>query len=255
MSRSILFVSILLLFLAACSNQSPTDSTSLLSPGPGGPEPTQVNEQESQEVETAYPAPASVTTSEVNSDEGYPAPITSEVFMIVPEESQVSYEVGEVFLNQNNRFNVAIGVTSLVSGEIIVDRGNPQNSAIGPISVDISDFTSDSGRRDNAIRSRFLESSRYPISTFTPLEIQGLPESYQEGDQITFQVTGDLTVRETTRPVTFKVSLSGEGNTMTGEAETTILMSDFGFGPISIGGILNTEDEVRIRFTFVARPK
>jgi hypothetical protein len=30
-------------------------------------------------------------------------------------------------------------------------------------------------------------------------------------------------------------------------------MSDFGFGPISIGGILNTEDEVKVKFVFVAR--
>jgi hypothetical protein len=32
------------------------------------------------------------------------------------------------------------------------------------------------------------------------------------------------------------------------------LMSDFGFGPISLAGILNTEDEVKINFDFVARP-
>jgi hypothetical protein len=53
--------------------------------------------------------------------------------------------------------------------------------------------------------------------------------------------------------VTFEVTLVGDGVTMTGEATTTILMSDFGFGPISIGGILNTEDEVKVTFAFVAR--
>jgi hypothetical protein len=31
-------------------------------------------------------------------------------------------------------------------------------------------------------------------------------------------------------------------------------MSDFKIGPISIGGVLNTEDAVKIRFDFVARP-
>jgi len=45
----------------------------------------------------------------------------------------------------------------------------------------------------------------------------------------------------------------GEGDSITGEASTVILMSDFGFGPISIGGILNTEDEVKLNFIFVAR--
>jgi hypothetical protein len=41
---------------------------------------------------------------------------------------------------------------------------------------------------------------------------------------------------------------------LTGEAGTTILMSEFGIGPISIAGILNTEDEIKLSFTFVARP-
>ena len=61
-------------------------------------------------------------------------------------------------------------------------------------------------------------------------------------------------MREITQPVTFDVTVSGTQNELTGEAGTTILMSDFGVGPISIAGILNTEDEVKRSFTFVARP-
>lgn len=250
MLRKILFVSILLFVLAACSSQ-PTPETDL-------PVIEQTEQLEPQVTVTEQPIEEAAHPTE-NEPEEIPAAGDAEtgnleVFQIVPEESQISYEVGEVFLNQNNAFNMAIGVTSQVSGEIFVDRDNPQNSSIGPVSVDISQFQSDSARRDNAIRNRFLESSKYPISTFTPLEIQGLPEDYQEGDQITFQVSGDLSVREMTLPVTFDVTMSGEEDMIVGEAETVILMSDFGFGPISIGGILNTEDEVRIVFKFVARP-
>jgi hypothetical protein len=46
-----------------------------------------------------------------------------------------------------------------------------------------------------------------------------------------------------------------EDNTIAGQATTTFLMSDFGFGPISIMGMLNTEDEVKITVDFVARPQ
>jgi polyisoprenoid-binding protein YceI len=254
MFRTILFVSLTILLLAACTSQTPTSTASPGYPEPQELEPAQETEPELVGEVTAYPAPQSNTGPETSPDSSYPAPESIEVFKIIPEESEVSYEVGEVFLNQNNRFNVAIGVTSQVSGDVFVDRVNPQKSSIGPISVDISQFTSDSGRRDNAIRGRFLESSIFPISTFTPIEIQGLPDSYQEGEPVTIQIRGDLTIRDTTKPVTFEVTLSGEGSTMIGKAETTILMSDFGFGPISIGGILNTEDEVKIKFVFVARP-
>ena len=65
---------------------------------------------------------------------------------------------------------------------------------------------------------------------------------------------GDLTIREVTKPATFDVTLKLEGGQLSGQAMTNFLMSDFGFGPISIAGVLNTEDKVAITFDFVARP-
>ena len=81
----------------------------------------------------------------------------------------------------------------------------------------------------------------------------GLPENYQLGEAITFQVVGETTIRETTLPLTFDVSANFDGTTISGQAETTFLMSYYGFGPISIAGILNTEDEVKIIINLVAR--
>jgi polyisoprenoid-binding protein YceI len=106
---------------------------------------------------------------------------------------------------------------------------------------------------DNAIRGRFLESSKYPNVTFTPTAIEGLPQSYQDGQEITFKVTGDLTIREVTKPVSFDVTATLSGDTLSGQAVTTILMSEFGFGPISIAGILNTEDQAKVTLNFVAQ--
>lgn len=174
------------------------------------------------------------------------------VFVINPEESEISYEVGETFINQDNRFAVAVGRTTQIDGEIIVDLANPGLSTLSQIKVDISQLTSDNSRRDNALRDRFLLSSQYPIATFTLTEISGLPESINDGERIEFQVTGDLNVREVTRQVTFDVSVEIEGDTLEGEASTTILMSDFEVGPISIAGILNTEDEVILNLKFKA---
>ncbi|MBE9473287.1 MAG: YceI family protein [Chloroflexi bacterium] len=254
MSKTIYLLALCALLITACGAQTPTDSPPESYPAPQQTESVQASSSQENTDDSVYPPPFHTATPVVSLGTSYPAPEGGmEVFVIVPGESEVSYEVGEVFLNQDNAFNLAIGVTSEVNGEILVDRDNLQNSTIGPIRIDVSQFTSDSQRRDNAIRERFLESAIFPIVEFTPREIQGLPESYQEGQQITFLVSGDLTVRDVTKPVTFEVSFVGEGDTMTGEATTTILMSDFGFGPISIGGILNTEDEVKVNFAFVAR--
>jgi polyisoprenoid-binding protein YceI len=174
-------------------------------------------------------------------------------YLMDPMASQVSYEVGEVFLD-DNRFATAIGVTSGIEGKIFIDPTNPLASLIGPIEVDISQFKSDSGRRDNKIREDFLESASFPIATFVPTQIDGLPVSYNEGDELALQITGDLTVKEVTQPVTFEAMVVGQDGELSGEATTTILMSDFGVGPISILGILETEDEVLLTINFVTLP-
>ncbi len=282
MSKPILLFTLFALIITACGTQTPTEIPPENYPAPQETVPAEAPDQQIDPGDSVYPPPFHTATPEVPLGTSYPAPEEGtiplgtaypapgegalplgtaypapeeglEVFTIVPDESEVKYEVGEVFLDQNNAFNLAVGISSGGNGEILVDRSNPTNSVIGPISVDVSQFTSDNQRRDNAIRERFLESAKYPIVEFTPQEIQDLPESYQEGAQISFQVSGDLTVREVTKPVTFEVSMTGEGDQITGEATTTILMSDFGFGPISILGVLNTEDEVKVTFTFVAR--
>ncbi len=175
-------------------------------------------------------------------------------YTLATGETTLSYRVGEVFISQNNRFNEAVGVTGSVSGEIALDPAQPQNAVITTITAEVFEFQSDSSKRDNVIRDRFLESSRYPTVTFVPTEIIGLPESYTPGETIEFQVRGDVTIRETTLPLTFDVTARLEDGALKGQATTTFLMSDFGFGPISIAGILKTEDEVLVTLDFVAYP-
>ena len=175
-------------------------------------------------------------------------------YKLVPGESKVTYEVGETFLNQNNRFNLAVGVTTQVSGEISGDKASPAAASLGPIEIDISQFKSDNSRRDDYIRSNGLESKKYPTAKFVSTKIDALPASYAEGQEVTFKVTGDLTIKTTTKPVTWTVTTKLAGSTLTGKATTELLMSEFGVGPISILGMLNTEDKVKLTFDFVAKP-
>ena len=255
MSKSIFLLVILAVLIAACGGQATTEAPPEGYPAPQVPEPIQQPEPEVASGDEVYPPPFPTATPIGNFGTVYPVPEGGlQTFRIIPGESEVIYEVGEVFLNQDGAFNIAVGVTTEVNGEILVDRDNPQNSSIGIVSVDISQFTSDNQRRDNAIRERFLQSALYPNVEFIPQDVQGLPDSYEQGQEITFQISGDLTVRDVTKPVTFDVKMIGNGDTIAGEAATTILMSDYGFGPISIAGILNTEDEVKVKFVVLARP-
>ncbi len=243
MKRISLFVLSLAFLLAACSN----GTTPSVEPVATQAIPTMAQE--------AAPAEATAAPAATEAPAVTEAPSSGmTVYKLVPGEFVLQYEVGEVFLNQGNAFNMAVGRTPQVSGEISLDPAAPPSSSLGTITADVSQFTSDSNRRDGAIQGRFLESSKYPNVTFNATSIEGLPETYQDGQEITFKINGDLTIREETRPVTFDVKATLSGDTLSGEAVTTILMSDFGFGPISIAGILNTEDEAKVTLFFVARP-
>jgi len=243
MRNTILVLSMLALILAACGgqgNQSSEPPVMTVAPGATQAPPAEPTATQPQAAPTDLPATQ--------------PPGGVEVFRIVPGESVLKYEVYETFINDNNRLALAVGTTPQVTGNIQIDPAASANSTLGAITADISQFQSDSSRRDNALRDRFIESARYPDVTFVAQSIEGLPASYQEGEELTLKISGDLTIREVTKPATFDVTVKLEGDTLSGEAVTTILMSEFGFGPISIAGILNTEDEAKVTLTFVARP-
>ena len=237
------------LLLTACSAPAASTATT------AGTQvsPTSAEASATSAPESTTPAGDATATTGSNDAAGSTPASGVVVFNIVPDESTVSYQVTETFLNQNNRLNVAVGTTGQVSGEIQANMDNPPASTIGEIQVDISQFKSDSNMRDQRIRSSYLESSKYPIAVFDPTKIEGLPDSYVEGQSYNFTVTGNLTVHQTTQEVTFDVTASLQGNTLSGTATTTILMSQFGVGPITILGMLNTEDQALLTFNFVAK--
>jgi len=231
------------LFIADRTLFAPTAVTTAVPVAPTIAAPTQAPTQASAAAaptQAAQPtAPAAATG-------------TAMLYRIDAAQSEAGYEVGETFF-QDNRFATAIGRTSAIAGDVLVDFAQPANSQLGTLVIDISQLTSDETRRDNYIRNNGLESSTYPQATFKPTRIEGLPASAKPGDQLTFKVTGDLTVKETTKPVTFDVTLKTDGDKLTGAATTEILMSEFGVGPIQLA-FLQTEDKMKLFINFVALP-
>jgi polyisoprenoid-binding protein YceI len=173
-------------------------------------------------------------------------------FTIVPEQTEASYEVQEKFLNRDLP-NQAIGKTNAVTGELQVSLDGKPTGKITKITVDLRTLTSDSSRRDGRIRTQWLESDKYPFAEFTSTDVQGTPESYTEGQEINFKLTGDMKIREVTKPVTFDVKGKLEGDTITGSATSKILMKDFGFDPPDIAGMLTVADGVTVTINFTAK--
>ena len=228
MQRWIFIIFLLLVFMVSCSANEPTPTTA--------------------------PTAASSATVAVSG--------SGRVFTLVAEQSSVSYSVQEEFLGgaagmigKEAGTVTTVGATNAVSGQIVLDFSGESPSLVsGQASVDVSTLTSDDSRRDDRIRSRWLESASFPTATFTFTSMTGFPAgAYQEGEAVSFQLVGDLTIRDVTRPVTFAVTATLQGNTLSGTATTQILMSDFGVEPPNLLNILTVADETTITLSFVAQ--
>ena len=181
--------------------------------------------------------------------------------MIVPGESQAGYEVDEEFLaGAANALGVkpgkgkTVGSTDQVSGQLTLDfSGATPQITSGDFQVDISTLKSNQSRRDNRIRSNWLESAKFPMATFKATGIQNGPASYTEGEEVSFQLAGDLTIREITQPVVFDVKATLKGDTISGTATTAFLMSQFGVDPPAMGNLFTVGDNTVVTLTLVAK--
>jgi polyisoprenoid-binding protein YceI len=119
--------------------------------------------------------------------------------------------------------------------------------------VKMNTLTTDQSRRDTWIREDGPRFNDFPIASFKATAIEGAPGAYNEGDEVSFKLSGDLTVREVTKPATFEVTARLVGDTLTGTATTRLLMSDFGIEPPNFANTLTVADEFGIEVQITAR--
>ena len=165
------------------------------------------------------------------------------------DRSSVTYSVEEVLAGTER---TAEGTTTAVAGDIAVNTEDPSASRIGTIVVNIEQFRSDSALRDKRIRTDFLNSTDFPMAEFEATSIEGIPEDLDGGATAELTIEGDLTVAETTAPATFTGTATLDDDTLTADLTTTVLMSDYEVGPISVAGLVKTGDEVDLTFHLVA---
>jgi polyisoprenoid-binding protein YceI len=230
--------------LAACGSSS-SQPTAVPTAAPAAAAPTALAAAPTA-APTAAPAAAPTAAAQSGAASG------TRTFTIVPDQSEASYEVQEQFLSRDLP-NQAIGKTNAVTGEFQVSLDGKPSGKVTNITVDLSKLASDESRRDNRIRTQWLESNKFPNAVFTSTDAQGLPATYTEGQDVTFKLTGNMTIRDVTKPVTFDVTGKLVGDTITGSATAQILMKDFGIDPPSIAGMLTVKDGVTVKLNFTAK--
>jgi polyisoprenoid-binding protein YceI len=205
---------------------------------------------ETNAAPAATAAPATAATSSESQ-----ATISSDsiVAQIVSDESEARFIIDEVL---NNEPKTVIGTTSQVAGELAVDPSDPAKSQVGIIQVNARTLTTDSEFRNRAIKNQILQTNQYEFITFTPKQIIGLPASGAVGQSYTFQIVGDLTIRDVTKEVTFDVTATpASASRLEGTAQTTIRYADYGISIPEVRQVASVDEQVRLEIDFVAVPK
>ncbi len=178
------------------------------------------------------------------------------VFSITPGNSTVSFELDE---DLRGARTTVVGTTPDVAGQIAVDFGQPSESQVGAIRFNLRTLATDNDFRNRAIRGQILQSAQdeFEFGEFAPTSISGLPtEPIEPGQPLNFEVTGDLTLKDISNPVTFAVTLNEvSADQIAGEATATVNRTDWGLTIPNVPGVANVEEEVLLTIRFVAAPE
>ncbi|MCC2593889.1 YceI family protein [Tessaracoccus sp. OS52] len=139
--------------------------------------------------------------------------------------------------------------TLAAEGNAVLNAADPKASSV-TITADTSSVNTGNADRDAHLRSAdFFDSENYPAITFTSTDVNVIGE-----DEV--EVTGDLTIKDTTKQITIPLEYTGTvvdpfGNTRAGfEGKVPVKRTDFGLtwnAALEAGGVL-VSDKVTLEF-------
>jgi polyisoprenoid-binding protein YceI len=149
--------------------------------------------------------------------------------------------------------NDAVGTTTAIDGEIVLDgRGRVLPSA-SRVTVDLRGLQSDRDRRDSYVQRRTLETERYPTAVFVPTEVRGLHFPFPQSGTASFELIGDLTVRDVTRRITWEATATIKGEEVSVQAKTAFRFADFGLTVPRVASVLSVEDAIHLEANLLLR--
>lgn len=146
--------------------------------------------------------------------------------------------------------NDAVGTTTRVSGRIVLDQAGDVLPEASSVLVDVGALESDRDRRDGYIRRRVLRADEYPTVQLKPTAVRGLPSPLPTSGTHTFELVGDLTVLDVTRPTTWHVSASFDGSDVEGTAVTRFTFDDFALSQPRVPVVLSVADTIALEIDF-----
>lgn len=170
-------------------------------------------------------------------------------YTIVSDQSVARYIAQEELAAKGPA--TAVGETQAIIGSLFFDEGgNPL--ACSRFDVDLRTLVSDESRRDNYLYENTLETGEFPLATFVLASVAGLDGPLEDGDSAQLQLTGDLTLHGTTRSVAWTAEVRLEGDTLTGNANMSFLLSDFGMEEPNVPVVASIDDVIQLQIDLTA---
>jgi polyisoprenoid-binding protein YceI len=193
-------------------------------------------------TDSAYPAAADESTA-ARSD-------GRKIYAIDQANSEVRFTLDEDLRGQ--RVTV-VGVTNQVAGELALDLNDLSATQVGTILINARTLVTDNDFRNRAMQNDILQTGAHEFITFTPTAVTGLPASASTGENITFNIEGDLTIRNITQPVVFVVTATAVSETqISGTATTTVSRADYDLRIPNVPSVANVDDAVVLTIEFTA---
>lgn len=173
-------------------------------------------------------------------------------FAITPDKSSATYHAKQKTFVPGLSSSVN-GTTHDVTGTIFFDPRNPSRSEVDKISVNVGSLDSGTSLRDQRLHREFLESGKFPTATLETTHLSGLPTSpYADGKELKFKIVGNLTLHGVTKQVSFDATAKVSGNTLSGDAKTSVKLTDFGMTVPDLLNFVKVQNEVGIEMSLVA---
>jgi polyisoprenoid-binding protein YceI len=146
----------------------------------------------------------------------------AETYNIDPVHSSVGFSLRHMVSKFSSSF-------TKVSGTVNFDAAAPEKSSV-EATIEIASVNTANEKRDGHLKTPdFFDAAKFPTATFKS-------KAWKKTGENTFDVTGDLTIKDVTKEIVLKTDLVGSGPGMGGatlvgwEGKTTLKRTDFGVG-------------------------
>ncbi len=125
--------------------------------------------------------------------------------------------------------------------------GDDPSKSTAELTVQAASIQTHNRRRDQALRDKFLDAANHPTITFTSTRVDQV-------DETTFTLTGNLTIRGTTKPITIELTLTAADDRLTFIGTVPINRRDWDANWSAAGFLVSNQVRLELEVTAIRHP-